>query len=31
MRMDAIISESEMKLKAVFGTDGKGICINLAS
>jgi hypothetical protein len=30
MRMDDIISESEMKLKALLGADEKGICINLA-
>jgi hypothetical protein len=30
MRMDGIISESEMKLKALLGADEKGICINLA-
>jgi hypothetical protein len=28
MIMDGIISESEMKLKAMLGADEKGICIN---
>jgi hypothetical protein len=30
MRMDRIIGQSEMKLKAMLGADEKGICNNLA-